>query len=690
MRAIRLCMLFGWLQLMNTSFGQHEELATLDSLNRVVQSTLDDSILVKSMLTMSTHRNILEEDSVLNIFREVVGISIRCLEDPAETRHIFFSTSVARSLHNLASYYSSTGQPEKAIELYLAALKFVEFSGNNYGLVIINNNIGTLNAQMGNRTAAIAQYKHALSLLEDTLDPLEAILIGNIGDQYKHRSDSAGKAGNTKLAESCMDTALSFVQRAIMLCQQRSVTDHLAVYQLAEAAIFQERKHIDEAIAMAYTALESAEIAGDPTWIARCHTRLGRMYLEMKEPRKALREAQLALQYLNEFSDINARQYNAELFSEAYTELNDSKFALDYLIVATSMRDSISNSAKRESVMREQFRYDSAKKTATDSMSFVQTQRLRDAKISEQQTKLDHERTANYILFASAGVFLLLGTLVYRGYRGKKRDHQMITAQKNEVDSHRQQILGSIGYAEKIQKSVLPDHDLIKRHLPGFSALYLPRDIVSGDFYWFAHRAGASYLALADCTGHGVPGAFMSLIGSTVLKDVVVDSGVSDPAVILTKLDQSVRELLKQQDENSSDDGMEIGLVKFEFDQNKLTFCGANLNLFVLEDSMQICKGTLRGIGGWVRKPERLPVFTSREFSLKKIRAIYLSSDGMEDQPGGTDGEKFGRDRLVSLFEQSPKEEISGELLSSITNWRAGLPQIDDVCVLGVSLATGD
>jgi PAS domain S-box-containing protein len=249
------------------------------------------------------------------------------------------------------------------------------------------------------------------------------------------------------------------------------------------------------------------------------------------------------------------------------------------------------------------------------------------------------------------------------------------------------EVRDSIRYAERIQKSMLNTHRNVK--VPGLNAffLYRPRDIVSGDFFWMAQREDAIFMAVADCTGHGVPGAFMSLIGHRLLEEIVVTKGVTQPHVILSLLHQNIRKNLNQSNkEESARDGMDNCLCAFYPEKRKLFFSGAKRPLYYTDGAggMHVCKADRVSIGGLQR--EEFRVFQMQMVDLKPGQTFYLTSDGYADQPS-MGNEKFGSIRLRKLLQEidglSLKEKQE-KLEMALNQHQGGKKQRDDITLVGI------
>jgi serine phosphatase RsbU (regulator of sigma subunit) len=217
----------------------------------------------------------------------------------------------------------------------------------------------------------------------------------------------------------------------------------------------------------------------------------------------------------------------------------------------------------------------------------------------------------------------------------------------------------------------------------------MPKDVVSGDFYWFARKHGKSVLAAIDCTGHGVPGAMMSVIGNTQLNTVVYEAHILDSERILTELDARVRGTLRQRSDNAENqDGMDVALVVVDHEACTIDFAGANLPLFIVRDDQIFeLRGDRYPVGGSQFEDK---TFTGNVMKVEKTDTIYLFSDGYGDQFGGEHGRKFSRRRFKEVLVEANKYPISMQadyLRDVITEWRGDMDQIDDIMVLGFNLS---
>jgi serine phosphatase RsbU (regulator of sigma subunit) len=255
------------------------------------------------------------------------------------------------------------------------------------------------------------------------------------------------------------------------------------------------------------------------------------------------------------------------------------------------------------------------------------------------------------------------------------------------ISQQNQEILESLHYAKTIQSAILPKADLIYSIFKDGFVFYKPKDIVSGDFYFLERSENLIYLAVADCTGHGVAGAFMSMVGTSLLKQIILQGKHRDPAAILQELNEGIVDALRQK-ETFSHGGMDIALCVFDLEHNRLEFAGANRPLILIRRfEMESIRPDKLPIGGFF--PEENRKFSKQVLNIEKGDRIYLYSDGYADQFGGTDGKKIMtrkfKDLILSIHD-SPMRSQEQTLENFFENWRGRYEQVDDVLVLGIQV----
>lgn len=268
-----------------------------------------------------------------------------------------------------------------------------------------------------------------------------------------------------------------------------------------------------------------------------------------------------------------------------------------------------------------------------------------------------------------------------------------IEKQAQIISQKNKDITDSISYARKIQHAILPADELLKSHLPNSFVLYMTKDIVSGDFYWFSHFGEFSIIAAVDCTGHGVPGAFMSLIGYSQLNRIVNEEGISDPNLILLELNKGVLGVLHKNDSESKD-GMDIAICKINHRKNTLEYAGAMRPLWIV-------KQTTDGPELVEVKADKIPIgtsqkdrsesirYTAHEIAVSKDEVFYIFTDGYADQFGGGRDKKYSTGRFKELLKKNAALSFSEQeknIREEHFNWRQDLEQVDDILVIGFSV----
>lgn len=318
--------------------------------------------------------------------------------------------------------------------------------------------------------------------------------------------------------------------------------------------------------------------------------------------------------------------------------------------------------------------------------------KLQEDKLIVQLEKINTQQAIIWlILFAViATIFSLY--MVYRNYTKTKKTNELLEIQKTEIQNQKQlieekhrEITDSINYAERIQRSFLANREFLDEHLGEYFVLFKPKAIVSGDFYWASRlNNGHIVIVTADSTGHGVPGAIMSLLNTSSLEKAVELH--QEPAEILNYTRKTIIERLKKDGSNEGGkDGMDCSLISLDLNTSQLVYSGANNPVWILR------KGEIIEL-----KPDKMPVgkhdkesisFTQHAFQLEKQDIIYTLTDGMPDQFGGPDGKKFMYKQLKNLlisFQKMPMDRQKAELELALKNWMGDNEQVDDICILGI------
>jgi serine phosphatase RsbU (regulator of sigma subunit) len=310
--------------------------------------------------------------------------------------------------------------------------------------------------------------------------------------------------------------------------------------------------------------------------------------------------------------------------------------------------------------------------------------------VKEEQNRSE-KRKQQYITLGVTVVLLLtliFSFFIFKAFTHIKKNNKIISEQKLEVEKQKnlveekhKDITDSINYAQRIQSALIISETNLQRNLKEAFVIFKPRDIVSGDFYWYSEHEGTKIVALADCTGHGVPGAFMSMIGITLLNQIVNEKGITSPALILNNLRKEVIRALST-DAGDKRDGMDMAIIAFN--GSELFYAGANSKALLIQN------GAITEL-----KPNKQPIglyeneasFTEQRIKLTDDLKIYLFSDGIVDQFGGTNGKKVKTKLFKEWILSSstlPLTEQKEVIEQKLNQWTSGLEQTDDISLLGL------
>jgi len=328
--------------------------------------------------------------------------------------------------------------------------------------------------------------------------------------------------------------------------------------------------------------------------------------------------------------------------------------------------------------------------------------KIKELALKQKQIELKNQQLLTLVFISGMGFVAILALIILRSYRQKKKHNkileqrnQEIRQQNEEIQAKNHKINQSINYARNIQGALLPEVEDLKTIFPESFIFFSPRDVVSGDFYWFVtlppvkkNGNPRKLVAAVDCTGHGVPGAFMSMLGMSFFEEIVLDKNIDDPARILENLHQMVVTYLKQEHSGNTD-GMDVALCIYDEDNRQLSFAGAvNSLVYIQEDTIEVLKGDFFGVGGQMKGVNRQ--FTLQTITIDKPTICYIFSDGFADQFGGEKGRKYFQKNFRELLFEIRKEPMTRQqeiLEEKLKTWHGDVyPRVDDVLVIGFKI----
>ncbi|CAN5483329.1 hypothetical protein BH10BAC1_BH10BAC1_19920 [soil metagenome] len=422
---------------------------------------------------------------------------------------------------------------------------------------------------------------------------------------------------------------------------------------------------------------------------------IGKAYFKQKKYTVALGYLNKALAIATEIEDIVSEREVTEILYDTYKGMGNHVKALEYYEQHVVLKDSILKDDNQRQIANKELEYQYEKKAAADSVKNGEERKVTHALILAKNAQIKQDNTQKWALYGGVCLLLVFGGLMYNRFRITSKQKNIIEIQKLEtegqkaiVEEKQKEILASISYAKRLQEAILPPQRLIKQHLPNSFFFYKPKDIVAGDFYWLEtdqKNNDVIFFAAADCTGHGVPGAMVSVVCSNALNRTVNEFGITDPGKILDKASELVVETFEKS-ESEVNDGMDISLCTFNKSTYELKWSGANNPLWIIRNNGLIeYKPNKQPIG----KVDAPAPFITHTVQLQKNDTLYLFTDGYADQFGGEKGKKFKLSSLQELLLSNSQLTMIQQLSAvdeTLKNWKGNIDQVDDILIIGIKL----
>ncbi|MBK7134378.1 MAG: tetratricopeptide repeat protein [Bacteroidales bacterium] len=570
---------------------------------------------------------------------------------------------VSNILSNLGALYANQGDDVKALDYHLRSLKAAEESKNTLRIATSMINIGVI--YLNNPKTHDLSLKYNLSALplSEKIENNDAIGTAsvNIGEVYFYRES--------------YDTALFYYEKSLSAFRKSNSGN--VPYTLTNIGkVYMKSGDFKKAIEVQKEGYEIAKQSDAKLEMAQTLLGLAETYSIAKDIKSAIKTYKEASETAEEIGAKKELKQAYEGLSVSYSKMSDYSNAFKYQTLLTNIKDTLYITANNNKIQFLELNYELDKKETLIS--------LQDVKIKKQKFT---QRT--FIIGFILAILVAIQT--YRNYRRKVRTNELLAKQKAEIEVINKNLTDSINYAERIQSAMFPSKDILSENLFEYFILFKPLDIVSGDFYWFKQNNNSIFVAAADCTGHGVPGAFMSILGLTFLNELVHSAITINANEVLIKLkDHVIRTLHQTQTYTSARDGMEMALFILDLETNIIQFSGARRPLYLLRDK-QITEfaGDKMPLG---IHDEADNSFTNKEIEIKKDDIVYLFSDGFVDQLGGPDRKTFKtkkfKDLLINNCHLSMNEQKE-VLENAFEEWKSNIEQIDDILVIGIKFKFG-
>lgn len=584
--------------------------------------------------------------------------------------------SLSTNMMYLGMSYNQMGDHPKGLQIMRDALHIAEKNKDERRIAQISMFIGSGYSEGANQDYSIRYFRRTQQLaakLKDTLLLLEA-------DMY---------IANNYYYNKRYDKAIEIYTQVAQITAERK-DDRLQAGALGNIGnVYADIGAYETALGYQFRAVELFKIEQDNQGLTICYSAIGTSYYLQKKYTLAIKYYNEALKLANEMNSWEDLIEIHQGLSKTYEALNDYKNAYGNFKLYKQYNDSVYNEGNTKKLTEMELNYRFQAQQKEQELAQKNKEVLSDEKLKRQQL-------LSYASIAGVVLLLLFAGIVLRSNSQRKKANvqlqqfnNAVVQQKAVIEYKNKEITDSINYAKRIQESILPVRDDIKQAFPQSFVLFKPRDVVSGDFYWFAQQGGKKIIACVDCTGHGVPGAFMSMIGNTLLNEIVNEKGITKPSEILNLLHERVRQSLKQDQENAETrDGMDLALCAIDSYAGTLEFAGANRPLYIIRNNvLEEIRPTKSPIGGDKMDEDRK--FINNELKLLAGDSIYMTTDGYADQFGGEKGKKFMVKRFQEILvgiQHQTLEQQGDTLKTTIESWQGDIEQVDDILVIGIRI----
>lgn len=570
-------------------------------------------------------------------------------------------------LHNLGITYYNIGDFEKTIQYFLKSLRIEEGRNNIKGMAQAYNNLGIVFDEIGRKNKALEYYQRSLAIKEEYNDSLfMANTISNIGYIYLEMKE--------------ISKALEYFNRSLSLDKLLNNEEGIvkSLNNIGESYTVLEK--YDSALYFFNQSLAKIDVL-ETYDRAQLFNNIAKVYLQSKKYRQAIEVYQQALKIGQSVQAVVAVQESYKGLSDAYAGLRDFERGLAYFKLFTSNKDSVMNESSSIKIARIETDYRIQRREKEIELL------KKEAEI--RNLNLSKNRTVSYFLTGSLLLILTLVGVLYHKYHFKQKSNELLERQNREIANKNLNIVDSILYAKGIQEAILPDTSMLDNVFKEAFIYCTPRDIVNGDFFWFAGKGQYLVMAAVDCTGHGVPGAFMTVMGNSMLNQIVLENDIYRPSQILSELNKSVLTTLHQENFNmNKNDGMDMAVCLYNTTNKELIFSGAKRPIYYFkENTLNLIKGSKYSIGGTFNRQEKC--FEEHVINLEENDTFYLFSDGVTDQFGEKLDKKFMNRRwqeLLTSVQPLNMEEQKKAIERCFEEWRGNLEQTDDMLVIGVKV----
>jgi serine phosphatase RsbU (regulator of sigma subunit) len=606
--------------------------------------------------------------------------SIVCLNEALRiSSAVKDSVLQSTALNNLGNAYAYMGDHVKALDYYFKGLDIEERIKIQNNLHWYYNNIGNIYSEQKDYRKAL-EYSFKAVNVEERIKDRHALSVtfSNIGGMYS--------------AIEKNDSALFYYVRAVKVSEEVKDTFSIALSLSNSAMMFSKLKRFDSAYEYAKRCYKIASGKGMKDIMIFCIKTLG----EVEQAKKNYAAAE---KYFSQMKNLAQEMKAKILIKESYFSLaglyeeegNYEKAFENYKLFSAT-KDTLLNEDNSKLITEMNTKYTTEKKEKEIEL-LKKNEDIQNLELAKRRNELERQRTISIGTFIGFLLLMVVAILFFSRYRLKKKAndqlqnaYNLIEEKNTTIEKSNLMITDSITYAKRIQDAILPaEEDLSKTLHENFFILYKPSQIVSGDFYWCSTQQNKTIFVVADCTGHGVPGAFMSMIGNTLLNEIVNERKVVCTKKIAELLDEKIIHALHQHEGSEKYDGMDISICSIDSINKEIHFTGAHHNMYAYNGHLEKIKGNPFSIGG--AQQQKLKNFTSQKIAYSEGLSLYFMTDGYCDQSGGHLNKRFSSKQFEHMLEEVHDKSMNEQrekLEEAFENWKGSSIQRDDVLVVGI------
>ncbi len=669
---------------------------------------------------------------------------------------------IATQYNNMGEIYRIIGRYDEAINLYKKCIKIYDVKKDTLSLAYIYNNLATVYKKQGKYNSALTYYNKALSIMQIKNDNRSiATILSNIGvvyqewDRHKLSLDFFKKAlkydekSNNIIGKAIrynniassfeklnmLDSALRYYDISYNIFSKYNLHNYAATIKTNKANLYIQNNNYSKAIKLLEESADIFKEIKNNSNLIKTYYKLAYTYYKQKKYSQVKTYLDKCISQAKEINNLSTLSDAYKLYADMYALQNNYANAYKYLLQFIDIKDSIFSNDNMKQINSFQVKYNTI--AQENKIKLLENEnKIKTLKTKKQEVEIQKQKIITYITifgFVIIGIFLIL---ILRQYKAKKRSHDILKRKNNEIKRQAEEIAiqrdlvieqkdliteqtkyltDSINYARHIQQAVLPSKEQITELFKNHFIIYKPLDIISGDFYWVRsyeyNNKKYKAIVVADSTGHGVPGAFMSMLGLTSINDIFTDMlKENTPAYVLNNLRIKVISALNQYGKiGEAKDGMDVSIAIICEEDKTLQFSGANHDLLLLTKNEKniYSNNIVRQKDGrylYRFKGDRMPVgisnrlknsFTSITINYSEGDIIYMKTDGYTDQFGGPNSKKFKSKKLYDLLIDISSDNIEQHkiiLETELNKWmnysNSHKNQIDDILFVGIKLQT--